>query len=279
MSSNAVSGSTQVAAVIGSPVRHSLSPVIHNAAFRAAGLDWVYVALEVGAARAAEAFAGIRALGLAGVSVTTPHKDAAFAAVDEVSVSAQAMNAVNCIHRVGDRLLGYNTDGDGFVDSLRADAALDPAGHSVAVVGAGGAARSIIEALGRAGAARVVVVNRTLLRAQQAASLAGGCGVVGTLDDLAECDVVVNASSVGLGSSELSIPVSALRSSHLIADVVYHPIDTALLRAAESAGARTLDGLGMLVHQAARQFTIWTGVTAPVAEMRRAAEAALAQRR
>lgn len=279
MIGNGVSGTTQVAAVIGSPVRHSLSPVIHNAAFRMAGLDWVYVALEVAAGRSSDAFAGIRALGLSGVSVTTPHKDAAFASVDELSPAARAMGAVNCIHRVGDRLIGYNTDGDGFVDSLTVDAGLDPSGRSVAVVGAGGAARSIIEALGRAGVARVVVVNRTALRAQQAASLAGAHGVVGTLDDLADCDVVVNATSVGLGTDELSVPTSALRPHHLVVDAVYHPLETAVLRAASSLGARTLDGLGMLVHQAARQFTIWTGVTAPVAEMRRAAEAALAQRR
>ena len=271
-------GTTRVAAVIGSPVRHSLSPVIHNAAFVERGLDWVYVALEVSPGHAAEAFAGIRALGLAGVSVTTPHKDAAFAAVDELTPAARSMRAVNCVQSVDGRLIGHNTDGDGFVDSLRADAGVDPAGRSVGVVGAGGAARSIVEALARRGAAAVVVVNRTASRGAEAASLAGAAGRVGTLEDLPGCDIVVNATSVGLGTDELSIPTAALRAHHLVADVVYHPLETALLRAAAATGARTLDGLGMLVHQAAHQFTIWTGDAAPVAAMRRAAEDELSRR-
>lgn len=274
-----LSASTRLAAVIGSPVRHSLSPVIHNAAYAASGLDWVYVALEVLPGHGEAAFAGIRALGLAGVSVTTPHKDTAFASVDEVTPAARAMRAVNCVHRVGDRLIGHNTDGDGFVDSLRLDAGVDPAGLRIAVVGAGGAARSIVEALGRSGAAAVVVVNRTAERAGPAAQLAGPAGRVGSMDDIASCDIVVNATSVGLGSDELAIPVSVLRPHHIVADVVYHPLDTALLRAARGEGAQTLDGLGMLVHQAARQFTIWTGEQAPVTAMRRAAEDELSRRR
>lgn len=273
-----MSASTQLAAVIGSPVRHSLSPVIHNAAYAALGLDWVYVALEVQPGHATAALAGIRALGIMGVSVTTPHKDAAFEAVDELSPAARAMRAVNCVQRLGDRLIGHNTDGDGFVDSLRADAGTDPAGLRVGVVGAGGAARSIVEALGRAGAEAVVVVNRTAERAAEAARLAGAAGSVGVLADLESCDIVVNATSVGLGTDDLSIPAAALRAHHLVADVVYHPLETSLLRAASSAGARTLDGLGMLVHQAARQFTIWTGEQAPVTAMRRAAEAELSRR-
>ncbi len=273
-----LTGTTRVAAVIGSPVRHSLSPVIHNAAFSVLGLDWVYVALEVAPARAADAFVGIRALGLAGVSVTTPHKDAAFEAVDETTPAARAMRAVNCVRLLDGRLVGHNTDGDGFVDSLRNDAGVDPSGRTVGVVGAGGAARSIVEALGRHGASSVVVVNRTTSRAADAAALAPGSGRVGTLDDLAACDIVVNATSVGLGTDELSIPVSVLRPHQLVADVVYHPLETALLRAAASVGARTLNGLGMLVHQAAHQFTIWTGERAPVEEMRRAAEVELTRR-
>jgi len=274
-----VSGATRLAGVIGSPVRHSLSPALHNAAYEACGLDWVYVALEVAPDAAAQAFAGMRALGIAGLSVTMPHKEAAFAAVDELSPSARAMRAVNCVHLRDGVLVGHNTDGDGFVDSLRADASLDPKGLRVAVVGAGGAARSVVEALARNGAAAVTVVNRTVSRAEEAAALAGAVGGVGQPADIADADLVVNATSIGMGSDELPLDPTLLRKGHVVADLVYHPLDTALLRAARERGARSVDGLGMLVHQAARQFTIWTGLEAPVAAMRAAAEAELARRR
>lgn len=273
-----VSGNTRIAGVIGQPVRHSLSPAIHNAAYDACGLDWVYVAMEVASGTVPEALAGMRALGIAGLSVTMPHKEAVFEAVDELTPAARAMRAVNCVHLDGGRLVGYNTDGDGFVDSLRADAGVDPSGMRVTVLGAGGAARSVIEALARSGAAEVAVVNRTPDRAADAAALAGAVGIVGTSSSVATADLVVNATSVGMGSDDLPVDSSLLRAGQIVADLVYHPIDTALLRAARSAGARSVGGLGMLVHQAARQFTLWTGMTAPVAAMRAAAEAELSRR-
>lgn len=275
----AISGATRLAGVIGSPVRHSLSPAIHNAAYEACGLDWVYVALEVAPLEAARAFAGMRALGIAGLSVTMPHKEAAFEAVDELTPAARAMRAVNCVHLVGDRLVGHNTDGDGFVDSLRADASVDPAGLRVAVLGAGGAARSVVEALARNGAADIAVVNRTLGRAGEAAVLAGSVGRIGGPADISGADLVVNATSVGMGGGALPLEVSLLRHGQVVADLVYHPLDTALLQAAREVGAQAVDGLGMLVHQAARQFALWTGTQAPVGVMRAAAEAELARRR
>lgn len=278
MSRPPVSGATRLAGVIGSPVRHSLSPAIHNAAYEACGLDWVYVALEVGEGAAATAFAGMRALGITGLSVTMPHKDAAFSAVDELSVAARQMRAVNCVHLADGRLIGHNTDGDGFVDSLRADAGVDPRGLSVVVVGAGGAARSVIEALGRAGAGRISVVNRTAARASDAAVLAGPVGRVGGWDDVSAADLVVNATSVGLGGEGIPFATSLLRTGQVVADLVYHPLETPLLAAARAAGAQAVDGLGMLVHQAAHQFRIWTGVEPPVAAMRRAALDELARR-
>jgi len=275
----AVSGATRLAAVIGSPVRHSLSPAIHNAAYEASGLDWVYVALEVPPGRAAEALTGVRALGIAGLSVTMPHKDDVYALVDDRSPAAATMRAVNCVQLLDGRLVGHNTDGDGFVDSLRLDAGIDPSGLSVAVVGAGGAARSVVEALARSGASDIAVVNRTPSRAAEAAALAAGRGRVGDLEDVCAARLVINATSVGLGTDELSIDRDLIQRGQVVADLVYHPLETALLRAAAERGARTVDGLGMLVHQAARQFTLWTGVEAPVGEMRRAAEAELARRR
>lgn len=279
MSRPPVTGSTRLAGVIGSPVRHSLSPAIHNAGFDECGLDWVYVALEVLPGSAAAALEGMRAFGIAGLSVTMPHKDAVHDLVDERSLAAERMRAVNCVQLVDGRLIGHNTDGDGFVDSLRLDAGVDPSGLSVVVLGAGGAARSVIEALARAGAAGIAVVNRTEARAVEAASLGGKAARSGTLADIARADLVVNATSLGLGTEQLPIGGDHLRPGQLVADLVYHPLDTALLRAARSAGARALDGLGMLVHQAGRQFELWTGTPAPVEAMRAAAEAELERRR
>ena len=278
MNRPAVSGATRLAAVIGTPVRHSLSPAIHNAAFAEAGLDWVYVALEVAEGRTPSAFEGMRVLGISGLSVTMRHKEAAFAAVDDLSLPAERMRAVNCVQLLHGRLIGHNTDGDGFVGSLRADAGLDPAGLSVVVVGAGGAARSVIEALGRAGASRVAVINRTAARTLDAASLAGEAGRVGTWEDIPSADLVVNATSLGMGGVGLPIDASLLRPNHVVADLVYHPLETPLLAAARAAGARAIDGLGMLVHQAAHQFRLWTDVEPPVAAMRRAALDELARR-
>src|SRR5690606_38690847 len=150
---------------------------------------------------------------------------------------------------------GASTDGDGFVDSLAASGvAVD--GQRVAVIGAGAAARSIVDALGRAGVADIAVINRTAATAERAAGLAA-CGRLGSWDDVADADLVVNTTPVGMGSDELPLDAALLGERHTVADIVYHPLDTALLRAARAAGARTVDGLGMLVHQAVRQQVLW----------------------
>ena len=175
----------------------------------------------------------MRALGIAGLSVTMPHKSDVYANVDLVAPEAEALESVNTVSVDTEGLLvGHSTDGGGFVDSLRADAGVDPAGCRIAVIGAGGAARSVIDALGRAGAAEVVVVNRTPAAAEYAATLAHGVGRVGTPDDVRGADVVVNATSVGMGSDVLALDPALLRHGALVADLVYHPLDTALLRAA-----------------------------------------------
>ena len=274
-----IGGATRVAAVIGSPVRHSLSPAIHNAGYEALGIDWAYVAFEVAPGRAADALTAMRVLALAGLSVTMPHKHDVAAAVDEIAPAARVLDAVNCVERTADgRLVGHNTDGDGFVDSLFAAGADGPAGRRCVVLGAGGAARAVIDALARHGATEVVVVNRSPGRGAEAASLAGPVGRVGTPVDVSRADLVVNATSVGMGSTELPLDAALLRAGQVVADLVYHPLDTALLGVARAAGATPVDGLGMLVHQAARQIRIWTGLDAPVAVMRAAAEAELARR-
>jgi shikimate dehydrogenase len=268
----------KVAAVIGSPVAHSLSPVIHNAAFRAAGLEWVYVAFEVDPGDAAAALDAVRTLHLGGLSVTTPHKEAVADAVDELALAARALRSVNTVVVEADgRLVGHSTDGDGFVAGLAAEQ-VSVAGARVAVLGAGGAARSVVDALGRAGAADIVVVNRTPGRAGEAAALASTART-GSVADLAGADLVVNATSVGMGTDEVPCDPAVLRAGQIVADLVYHPLDTAWLRAARAAGARAVDGLGMLVHQAVLQQELWTGVRPDAAVMRAAAGAELARRR
>ncbi|MDE3085992.1 MAG: shikimate dehydrogenase [Acidobacteriota bacterium] len=264
------SAASAVVAVMGDPVRHSLSPLLHNAAFDAMGLDWVSVAFEVPAGQGAVALAGARALGLAGLSVTTPHKEDAFVTVDERSALATRLGAVNCVTLEGGLLVGDSTDGAGFLAALHRAAGVDPSGRRCLVVGAGGAARAVVAALGDAGAAEVAVLNRDGPRAEAAAGLAGPAGRVAVPADLAGAEVVVQASSVGLGDPtavHLLVDVGLFHEGQVVADLVYHPSRTALLAAAAGAGATTLNGLGMLVHQAALAVERWTGRAAPVEAM------------
>lgn len=271
-----LSGRTQVTALIGHPVAHSVSPAILNAAYEAAGLDWVFVAFDVAPGSAVDALASMRSLGVRGLSVTMPHKDEVFAAVDELTERARTIGAVNCVTRVGDRLVGDNTDGRGLLLSLADDLGTEVVGLAVGVVGAGGAARSIVSACAEAGAASVTVVNRTESKAVATIGVAPLVAHVGTLADLAECDVIINATSVGMGDDpSLVVPIEVLRAGHVVVDIVYHPLDTPLLRAARQAGATAVDGLGMLVGQAALAFAMWTGEVAPLEAMRRAARRAV----
>jgi shikimate dehydrogenase len=274
-----VSARTRLAAVMGSPVAHSLSPAIHNAAFAATGADWVYVAFEVDEPGVGAAMAGVRALGIAGLSVTMPAKEAVARHVDERSSDADALGAVNCVAVRDGRLVGHNTDGAGFVDALQLDAGIGLDGLDAVVLGAGGAARAVVRALAGAGAARVTVVARNPDRGEVAARLAGEAGRVGAPVDVAGAAVVVNATPVGMGDDAGALPVDPthLGAGQVVVDLIYHPRRTALLVAAEAAGATPVDGLGMLVHQAAHQFRIWTGLDAPLVAMRAAAERQLAR--
>lgn len=270
-------GTTRVAAVIGSPVRHSRSPLLANAAFRSAGLDWILVALEVAPGTAEDAVAAARTLDLGGLMVTMPHKADVIAALDRLTPAATTLGAVNSVAWDGGELVGDNTDGAGLVASLRSDG-IDPAGMRCAVLGAGGAARSVVRALAVAGAAEVVVVNRTAGRAEAAATLAGTAGRVGAAAEVAHADLVVNATSVAMGAgpgADGPLPVAAelLGPHQVVVDLVYQPLVTPLLRAAEARGARPVDGLGMLVHQAALSIECWTGQAADIEAMTSAARA------
>ena len=282
-----LSGQTQLAAVIGQPVRHSLSPVIHNAGFAALGLDWAYLAFEVAPASAVDAVDAMRSLGIRGLSVTMPHKFAVVEAVDELTPAANALGAVNCITNRDGVLIGDNTDGGGFLDGLAHDAGFDPADRRCLVLGAGGAARAVIHALGAAGASDVAVANRSTDRAKDAATLAGAVGRV-VLDtanlgaELSRFDLVINATAVGMAGGPspdaLPCPVDDLTDGQLLVDLVYEPGETPWLTAARKRGIRSHNGLSMLVFQAARAFASWTGQPAPIEAMVRAAQAGIASR-
>lgn len=272
----APTGATRLAAVIGDPVRHSLSPAIHNAAFAALGLDWVYVALPVAAGRGAEAVAAMRVLGIEGLSVTMPHKATVAAAVDRRTAVAERLGVANCVFTDGGELVGDSTDGDGFVRSLERDGGLSLAGARVMVLGTGGAAKAIIEAVGRARPADLVVVSRRRGQADQVATtLAPGVGRAGDQAEAAAMDVVVNATPVGMAGGPdphaLPLPADLLTSAQTVVDIVYNPRVTPLLAAAEAAGATAVGGVGMLIHQAALAFEHWTGQPAPVDAMTAAA--------
>ena len=280
-----ISGATRIAAVIGSPVHHSLSPALHNAAFGQLGLDWTYVAFHVAHGDAQRAVDAMRVLGLGGLSVTMPHKEAVALAVDELDPAAVALRSVNTVvPRPDGTLVGHSTDGAGFVASLL-EAGHTVAGRSVCVVGAGAAARSIVDALARAGATSVTVLNRTASTAEATAALAGSAGRVAVSGrEAGEAEIVVNTTPVGMGGTgsvvhdDLPLDPSFLHAGQVVADIVYHPRRTALLAAATAAGAATVDGLGMLVHQAAIQQRLWHGSAPDTAVMRAAAEHELAAR-
>jgi shikimate dehydrogenase len=281
---------THLVGVIGSPVAHSLSPLLHNSAFAALGLadTWRSFAFEVPAGQAAAALDAMRRAEVTGLSVTMPHKADVEGLVDECSDVARQLTAVNCIHRQEGRLYGTNTDGEGFLASLARGAAFEPAGKRCVVIGAGGAARAVVLALARAGAAEVAVVNRTPERAFEAAALAGRAGravdlTEGAIEDTATvADLVVNATPVGMDGVGASgtrpadwlVAPELLGTGQVAADLVYVPRLTPWLTEAAAAGATTLDGLGMLVHQAAAQLMLWTRENPPVEAMWHAAESA-----
>ena len=266
-------GATRVVGIIGDPVGHSRSPAIHNAAFAALALDYVFVAFPVRAGAGYDAVRAVRTLGLAGLNVTMPHKDDAARACDELTPAAAALAAVNTVvHQADGSLLGASTDGEGVVRAL-ADEQVDPSGRRCLILGAGGAARAVVQALGAHGAS-VAVAARRPAAASTAAALAPAAQVVPLAEVepwITDADVIINATPLGMNGEPPPFPMSSLHAGQLVYDTVYHPAETPLLAGARAQGARAANGLGMLVHQAALAFEHWTGRPAPLDVMRRAA--------
>ena len=280
-----ITGHTRLAAVIGSPVQHSLSPTLHNAAFAAAQLDWAYVAFEVAPGNAGQALDAMRSLQLGGLNITMPHKGDVAGLCDSLSASAQRLQSVNTVVPIVAAngtvtLHGESTDGDGFIDSL-ADESVFAVGKRCVVVGAGGAGRAVALALRNAGAESVTIVNRSFANAQLAADLTGCVAVpMGETNEILRgCDLIVNASSVGMTDvAQSPIDPTLLGSHHVIAELIYHPSETTLMRHARASGATVVGGIGMLIYQGARSFEMWTGVAPSIGAMKNAALSALAQR-
>jgi shikimate dehydrogenase len=287
----AISGSTLLVGVTGRPLAHTLSPAMHNAAYSEMGLDWLYVPLGVDNVRDLPALAdALRVLPFVGLNVTMPYKEPILDLCDEVATFAQVAGAVNTVHVVDGRLIGYNTDGRGLVDSLSADASFDPAGREIVIVGAGGAAAAAVVALALAGASSVTVANRTFEAAEELVARLGPHSRAARLEAVGlgaeaeravrDADLVVNATPLGMRPGDPSpVPPGWLHAGQVVADMVYRPAVTPLLTAALAAGATAVGGLGMLVAQGAVSIEIWNGDSqqrAPRETMRRAAARALA---
>jgi shikimate dehydrogenase len=265
--------------IFGYPIGHSLSPLMHNTAFAHHGIDAVYLPFAVHPSHLGSAVKSIVALPIRGVNVTIPHKQAVMAWLDELSPEARLIGAVNTIHLQDGRLQGYNTDGIGFLRSLE-EAGSQVAGRTAMLLGAGGAARAIAVQLCLSNIRHLYLANRTRTRAEELAALLrqkiphADISVVAMeasslAAHLSHTDIVVNATSVGMHPHDpIILPAAGLGPRHLVCDIVYRPLHTPLLQVARRRGARTVDGLGMLLHQGAKAFEIWTEHAFPVSLIR-----------
>jgi len=269
--------------LIGWPVGHSRSPAMHNAAFRHLGLNWEYMLLPVHPNHVSEAVRGLRGLGFRGANVTVPHKLAVMDALDQIMPEAQVIGAVNTIVNQDNRLIGHNTDGIGFLRALR-EGGFEPQGCRALLIGAGGASRAMLYAL-LTEQVQITIANRTQSKADALAEEFGAHFNVSintlALDSsdalqqaLNQADLLVNATTLGMYPHIDTMPLPADTHFHAgltVYDAVYNPLETKLLTQVRAAGAKGIDGLGMLIHQGAVAFTLWTGEDAPVEVMRAAA--------
>ena len=275
-----VSGRTRLCGVIGDPIEHTMSPVMHNAAFEKMGVDYFYVPFRVKKEQLAKAIEGIRALNIRGLNVTIPHKVAIIPFLDELDPLVQKIGAVNTVVNDEGVLTGYNTDATGFLQALL-ERGIEPREKNIVILGAGGASRAISFILAERGS-NLVILNR-LLELDWAEQLASSLSCIFTKEvealelneeNLAEvlekADILVNATSVGMtpNINETLVPFNLLKPGLVVFDVVYNPIKTRLLREAEQAGAKTISGIDMLVWQGAIAFEKWTGLKAPIEVMR-----------
>jgi len=275
---------TKLVGVIGWPIEHSLSPAMQNAALREMGLNWLYLAFAVEPDRVGEAVGAVRGLGLVGLNVTIPHKSAVVDHLDEIDEDVEALGVANTIVRREDGTLeAHNTDGPGLIRWLQ-ECGHTVEGRAVTIIGAGGSARSVAWACARSGALRLAIINRTPGRAEGVAELVREKSALSAVEAgplqgraakqaVSGADVVIDCTSVGMyphADVDPVVPAGWLRAGQVVVDLTYNPIETAMLRAAKQAGARAVDGAGMLVHQGAISLQYWSGRRPPVETMRRA---------
>lgn len=264
--------------VIGDPISHSKSPVMHQAALAALGLPGSYVPMHVKPEQVGEAIAGIKTLGFRGINVTIPHKLEVIPYLEHLDETALRIGAVNTIVNDDGVLTGYNTDGIGYVRSLKEEAVPDLKGKRIMVLGAGGAARGIVYALSLESPDRITIANRTADKAQAMADewkdLADirGISMQQLASELGDIDILINTTSVGMhpNMSHSPVDVDLIPEQAVVSDLIYNPLQTKLLEGSEAKGCKVHGGLGMFVNQGAYALEYWTGLPAPVAAMRTA---------
>ncbi|OGP29424.1 MAG: shikimate dehydrogenase [Deltaproteobacteria bacterium GWB2_42_7] len=282
-----ITSKTKTLGIFGYPISHTLSPAMHNAVIKALGLDMVYLPFEVKPSNLKEAINGIKSLGIIGVNITIPHKESVIRFLDDISEEARLVGAVNTIVYKDRKLVGYNTDGSGYMASLKEELGFNPKSKRIIIIGAGGAARGILAALATQKPKSITVANRTLSRAVSLIKTFKGkfrdtrFEAIDLDNNMLKMsfnsvDLLINTTSVGMKQSKaLKIPLETLPKIAIVSDIIYNPLETLLLKKAKKIGLTTHGGLGMLVHQGARSFKLWTGMDAPMNVMRKAALKAL----
>jgi len=274
-----ISGKTSIYGIFGHPVEHTFSPGMHNAAFSAIGLDGCYVPFDVHPDNLGDAVNAIIPLGLCGLNITVPHKEKVIPFLDDLTDDARLIGAVNTIEVRDEKLIGHNTDGKGFIRSLREETGFRPKGKTFLMVGSGGAARAVCFELALAGAGNILLHDIDHDKAEKLGhdvrSATATRVIVTEASSLRahapDADCIINATPLGLKKSDpLPLPQDLMRKGQLVCDLVYNPPDTRLLRTARSCGAKTLRGIGMLLYQGVIAFEIWTGKKAPVNVMKKA---------
>lgn len=282
-----LSGHTQPFAVLGHPIGHTLSPVMHNAAFAAYGMDAIYLAFDVAPERLLSVLAGMRDMGFRGVNLTVPHKEVAFRGFDTMDAGARLLGAVNTVEFLPAGLKGHNTDGQGFLRAIAESFEMSVAGKTLFILGCGGAGRAVAITAAREGASRIFLADIDDARPRRLAAeiesaapgvtvTAAGTNATAWVKDAREANLLVQASPVGMKPEDrCPMPPEAFHAGQAAFDLVYNLPETCFTRLAAAGGARTANGLGMLLHQGAEAFTIWTGRPAPVEVMRKALQDAL----
>ena len=264
---------TRTFAVIGDPIEHSLSPNIHNAAFKALNLDCTYIAYKIPKGELKEGIESLRKIKISGFNVTIPHKVEVIKYLDELSEECKIIGASNTVSNENGKFIGYNTDMDGFLEPIK-NRNIGISGESVLIIGAGGAARAIIAGFAKQKASKITITNRTLENAQELARFASNLGIKSESITLQETDVskykfIINATSVGLKGEQCPIPIKAINANHVVYDIIYMPMNTDLIQQSKKNSATIIYGYEMLLAQAALAFKIWHNIQAPYEAMKK----------